>query len=214
MPEVSDSCEMSQSREHFIPCKAQVIWSGDSHFSSSNKISGFKLHGQPKSKRVYRHRKCIVWHSLAAVDNTEPWPTFFFISSLHYKRLIVQLCLLRYRVRLCWHCSFSLQHPAHPMDERPQEPEVSIRAPLPLWLSVFILLIFLKDRLFLLSSFDGIVLVTQSHESLPSELESLKAPLQDYSAVRVRLSSFDYIFACSCAKDGHRSWIKTIGLNK
>lgn len=25
MPEVSDSCEMSQSREHFIPCKAQVI---------------------------------------------------------------------------------------------------------------------------------------------------------------------------------------------
>lgn len=139
---------------------------------------------------------------------------FFLISSLHYKRLIVQLCLLRYRVRLCWHCSFSLQRPAHPMDERPQEPEVSIRAPLPLWLSVFILLIFLKDRLFLLSSFDGIVLVTQSHESLPSELESLKAPLQDYSAVRVRLSSFDYIFVCSCAKDGHRSWIKTIGLNK
>uniref|UniRef100_I3KAK4 Zgc:152830 n=1 Tax=Oreochromis niloticus TaxID=8128 RepID=I3KAK4_ORENI len=33
----------------------------------------------------------------------------------------------------------------------------------------------------LFSSFDGIVLVTQSHESLPSELESLKAPLQDYS---------------------------------
>lgn len=32
-------------------------------------------------------------------------------------------------------------------------------------------------------NFDGIVLVTQSHESLPSELESLKAPLQDYSAV-------------------------------
>lgn len=32
-------------------------------------------------------------------------------------------------------------------------------------------------------NFDGIVLVTQSHESLPSELESLKAQLQDYSAV-------------------------------
>ncbi|XP_063346319.1 putative aminopeptidase W07G4.4 [Pelmatolapia mariae] len=32
-------------------------------------------------------------------------------------------------------------------------------------------------------NFDGIILVTQSHESLPSELESLKAPLQDYSAV-------------------------------
>ncbi|XP_042076640.1 putative aminopeptidase W07G4.4 [Haplochromis burtoni] len=32
-------------------------------------------------------------------------------------------------------------------------------------------------------NFDGIVLVTQSHESLPSELESLKAPLQDYNAV-------------------------------
>lgn len=32
-------------------------------------------------------------------------------------------------------------------------------------------------------NFDGIVLVTQSHESVPSELESLKAPLQDYSAV-------------------------------
>ncbi|XP_030593412.1 putative aminopeptidase W07G4.4 [Archocentrus centrarchus] len=32
-------------------------------------------------------------------------------------------------------------------------------------------------------NFDGIVLVTQSHESLPPQLESLKAPLQDYSAV-------------------------------
>lgn len=32
-------------------------------------------------------------------------------------------------------------------------------------------------------NFDGIVLVTQNHESLPSHLESLKAPLQDYSAV-------------------------------
>ncbi|KAK5909688.1 hypothetical protein CesoFtcFv8_003596 [Champsocephalus esox] len=32
-------------------------------------------------------------------------------------------------------------------------------------------------------NFDGIVLVTQSHDTLPSELEFLKAPLQDYSSV-------------------------------
>ncbi|KAM3867647.1 putative aminopeptidase W07G4.4 [Diretmus argenteus] len=32
-------------------------------------------------------------------------------------------------------------------------------------------------------NFDGIVLVTQSHDTLPSELECLKAPLQDYSSV-------------------------------
>uniref|UniRef100_A0A3Q3WPM1 Cytosol aminopeptidase domain-containing protein n=1 Tax=Mola mola TaxID=94237 RepID=A0A3Q3WPM1_MOLML len=32
-------------------------------------------------------------------------------------------------------------------------------------------------------SFDGIVLVTQSHDTLPPELECLKAPLQDYSSV-------------------------------
>uniref|UniRef100_A0A3Q1J7X1 Cytosol aminopeptidase domain-containing protein n=1 Tax=Anabas testudineus TaxID=64144 RepID=A0A3Q1J7X1_ANATE len=32
-------------------------------------------------------------------------------------------------------------------------------------------------------NFDGIVLVTQSYETLPSELECLKAPLQDYSSV-------------------------------
>uniref|UniRef100_A0A8C7Y5S8 Zgc:152830 n=1 Tax=Oryzias sinensis TaxID=183150 RepID=A0A8C7Y5S8_9TELE len=32
-------------------------------------------------------------------------------------------------------------------------------------------------------SFDGIVLVAQSHESLPAKLESLKAPLQDYNSV-------------------------------
>uniref|UniRef100_A0A3Q3M5S6 Zgc:152830 n=1 Tax=Mastacembelus armatus TaxID=205130 RepID=A0A3Q3M5S6_9TELE len=32
-------------------------------------------------------------------------------------------------------------------------------------------------------NFDGIILVTQSHDTLPSELESLKAPLQDYSSV-------------------------------
>ncbi|TNM89407.1 hypothetical protein fugu_003641 [Takifugu bimaculatus] len=32
-------------------------------------------------------------------------------------------------------------------------------------------------------NFDGIVLVTQSHDTLPAELESLKAPLQDYSSV-------------------------------
>lgn len=32
-------------------------------------------------------------------------------------------------------------------------------------------------------NFDGIVLVTQSHETLPSELECLKAPLLDYSSV-------------------------------
>ncbi|KAM9391875.1 putative aminopeptidase W07G4.4 [Pholidichthys leucotaenia] len=31
--------------------------------------------------------------------------------------------------------------------------------------------------------FDGIILVAQCHDSLPSELEYLKAPLQDYSAV-------------------------------
>uniref|UniRef100_A0A3B4TEB8 Zgc:152830 n=1 Tax=Seriola dumerili TaxID=41447 RepID=A0A3B4TEB8_SERDU len=31
--------------------------------------------------------------------------------------------------------------------------------------------------------FDGVVLVTQSHDTLPSELECLKAPLQDYSSV-------------------------------
>uniref|UniRef100_A0A672J574 Putative aminopeptidase W07G4.4 n=1 Tax=Salarias fasciatus TaxID=181472 RepID=A0A672J574_SALFA len=34
-----------------------------------------------------------------------------------------------------------------------------------------------------LSSFDGVVLVTQSHDTLPPELEFLKAPLQDYSSV-------------------------------
>uniref|UniRef100_A0A8C5DL62 Putative aminopeptidase W07G4.4 n=1 Tax=Gouania willdenowi TaxID=441366 RepID=A0A8C5DL62_GOUWI len=33
------------------------------------------------------------------------------------------------------------------------------------------------------TSFDGLVLVTQSHENLPSELEVLKAPLQDYGSV-------------------------------
>lgn len=32
-------------------------------------------------------------------------------------------------------------------------------------------------------NFDGIVLVTQSYETLPPELQSLKAPLQDYSSV-------------------------------
>ncbi|XP_070690469.1 putative aminopeptidase W07G4.4 [Pempheris klunzingeri] len=32
-------------------------------------------------------------------------------------------------------------------------------------------------------NYDGIVLVTQSHETLPAELECLKAPLQDYSSV-------------------------------
>ncbi|XP_011477217.2 putative aminopeptidase W07G4.4 isoform X1 [Oryzias latipes] len=32
-------------------------------------------------------------------------------------------------------------------------------------------------------NFDGIVLVAQSHESLPTKLESLKAPLQDYNSV-------------------------------
>ncbi|XP_034726970.1 putative aminopeptidase W07G4.4 [Etheostoma cragini] len=32
-------------------------------------------------------------------------------------------------------------------------------------------------------NFDGIVLVTQSHDTLPPELECLKAPLQDYSSV-------------------------------
>ncbi|XP_014849435.1 PREDICTED: putative aminopeptidase W07G4.4 [Poecilia mexicana] len=32
-------------------------------------------------------------------------------------------------------------------------------------------------------NFDGIILVTQSHDTLPPELESLKAPLQDYSSV-------------------------------
>lgn len=38
-------------------------------------------------------------------------------------------------------------------------------------------------RITLLFSFDGVVLVTQNHDTLPSELECLKAPLQDYSAV-------------------------------
>ncbi|XP_029961398.1 putative aminopeptidase W07G4.4 [Salarias fasciatus] len=32
-------------------------------------------------------------------------------------------------------------------------------------------------------NFDGVVLVTQSHDTLPPELEFLKAPLQDYSSV-------------------------------
>uniref|UniRef100_G3NQT2 Zgc:152830 n=1 Tax=Gasterosteus aculeatus aculeatus TaxID=481459 RepID=G3NQT2_GASAC len=32
-------------------------------------------------------------------------------------------------------------------------------------------------------NFDGIVLVTRSHDTLPSDLECLKAPLQDYSSV-------------------------------
>lgn len=32
-------------------------------------------------------------------------------------------------------------------------------------------------------NFDGVVLVTQSHETLPAELECLKAPLQDYSSL-------------------------------
>lgn len=38
-------------------------------------------------------------------------------------------------------------------------------------------------------SFDGIVLVTQSYETLPPELQSLKAPLQDYSSVSFEASS-------------------------
>ncbi|XDV48706.1 hypothetical protein PO909_018086 [Leuciscus waleckii] len=32
-------------------------------------------------------------------------------------------------------------------------------------------------------NFDGIILITQSYEQLPDELECLKAPLQDYSAL-------------------------------
>lgn len=44
-----------------------------------------------------------------------------------------------------------------------------------------------KMVFFLICSFDGIVLVTQSHDTLPSELECLKAPLQDYSSVSVCL---------------------------
>ncbi|KTF80668.1 hypothetical protein cypCar_00010871 [Cyprinus carpio] len=35
----------------------------------------------------------------------------------------------------------------------------------------------------LFCSFDGIILICQSHEQLPDELECLKAPLQDYSTV-------------------------------
>lgn len=32
-------------------------------------------------------------------------------------------------------------------------------------------------------SFDGIVLVTQNYDTLPSKLDCMKAPLQDYSSV-------------------------------
>lgn len=32
-------------------------------------------------------------------------------------------------------------------------------------------------------SYDGVLLVAQNFDDLPSELEGLKAPLQDYSAV-------------------------------
>uniref|UniRef100_A0A3B4WPK2 Zgc:152830 n=1 Tax=Seriola lalandi dorsalis TaxID=1841481 RepID=A0A3B4WPK2_SERLL len=39
------------------------------------------------------------------------------------------------------------------------------------------------EVVFLTLIFDGVVLVTQSHDTLPSELECLKAPLQDYSSV-------------------------------
>lgn len=48
----------------------------------------------------------------------------------------------------------------------------------------------LEDAVTSLFSFDGIVLVTQSHDTLPAELDSLKAPLQDYSSVsRLRRGS-------------------------
>lgn len=73
------------------------------------------------------------------------------------------------------------------MDHRHQEPKVSVsrNALLPLELPVTLPYVWgmLYDGLVLSVSFDGIVLVTQSHDSLPSELECLKAPLQDYSSV-------------------------------
>lgn len=47
----------------------------------------------------------------------------------------------------------------------------------------FCQLVVFHDVVVFSRSFDGIVLVTQSHETLPTELECLKAPLQDYSSV-------------------------------
>lgn len=41
----------------------------------------------------------------------------------------------------------------------------------------------MKDGFTFHFSFDGIVLVTQNHDTLPAELECLKAPLEDYGAV-------------------------------
>lgn len=74
---------------------------------------------------------------------------------------------------------FCVQHPAYWVDHWLQEPKVSIhRDCFAFWSFVW-----LEDGLTFLFSFDGIVLVTQSHDTLPAELESLKAPLQDYSSV-------------------------------
>lgn len=44
-----------------------------------------------------------------------------------------------------------------------------------LWRLIWVIILFY--------SFDGIILICQSYEQLPDELECLKAPLQDYSAV-------------------------------
>ena len=43
------------------------------------------------------------------------------------------------------------------------------------------------------SSYDGVLLVTQNHETLPQELECLKAPLQDYSSVGTHKQQHDIL---------------------
>lgn len=68
------------------------------------------------------------------------------------------------------------------MDHKPQEPKVSMQRNYVHFKDACIQAV--TSHVFRLS-FDGIVLVTQSHDTLPPELECLKAPLQDYSSVRL-----------------------------
>lgn len=96
---------------------------------------------------------------------------------------------------------FSLQCSACWVDQRPQKPEVSLLSRQSCCISsLSTLFVHLNSFVCLVCSFDGIVLVTESYETLPDELECLKAPLQDYSSVSV----------CSSAPSSQKQWDWTV----